>query len=274
MQALGYVEGQNITIDRRSAEGNFERFPELFRELVSREVEVIVTVSNALTHAARKVTQTVPIVVTSISNPVEEGLAQSLARPGRNVTGLTVDTGPPGLGGKRLQLLKQLVPRAKRVALLTTGDTSRDTENAVAVSVIAKLAVDLTVARASPTRYGPAFDSILRERPDALLVASTAANFANRRLIAEFAAKSRLPSMYPNREFVEAGGLIAYGVELPELARRAAKYVDLILRGEKPADLPIQQPTKFELVINRKTAREMGLKIPANMLLQADQVLE
>jgi putative ABC transport system substrate-binding protein len=270
MRALGYVEGQNITIERRSAEGQFDRFPDIFRELVADKVDVIVTVSNPLTHAARKVTQTVPIVVTSISSPVEEGFAQSLARPGRNITGLSIDSGP-GLDGKRLQLLKELLPKLSRVALLTAIGSSEAEE---AKAVASKFGLRLVFARHTPTQYGQAFDLIIRERPDALLVVSSAQNYANRHMIIEFATNNRIPTIYPNREFVDAGGLISYGVEVAELARRAAKYVDLILKGEAPGNLPIQQPTKFELAVNRKTAKSLGLTIPTSLLLQADQIVE
>ena len=273
IRALGYVEGQNLILERRSAEGKVERLPEIFRELVANKVDVIVTVTNTLTRAARDVTQTVPIVMTTSSNPVEAGLVQSLARPGGNITGLTLDAGPE-IVGKRLQLLKELLPGISRVALLGFEENLEAEGKQSAEAAASKLGLRLLFLRPTPTQYVDAFQLITQEHPGALMVPPNGPNFANRRLIVDFAAKNRLPAMYPNREFVDVGGLIAYGMSSTELFRRAAQYVDRILKGANPADLPIERPTKFELVINLKAARILGLTIPRSLLLQADHIIE
>ena len=273
MRRLGYVEGQNVILERRSAEGKFERFPEIFRELVAGKVDVIVTVSNALTRAAKVVTQTVPIVMVAGLNPVEAGLVDSLARPGGNVTGLAADAGPE-LPGKRLQLMTELIPRLSRVALLISEDSTDRGQKDIAQSAASKLGLKLLHVKHTPTQYGEAFVIIARERPSGLLVGQSAANFANRQLIVEFAAKAGIPAMYANREFAEIGGLISYGADVASLCRDAARYVDRILKGERPASLPIERPTKFELVINLKTAKSLRLTVPQSLLLQADQIIE
>jgi putative ABC transport system substrate-binding protein len=271
MRALGYVEGQNIILERLSAEGKFERFPEIFRNLVSNKVDVIVTTTNSLAQAAKDVTQTVPIVMSSSTNPVTGGLVQSLARPGGNVTGLSLDAGPEIIG-KRLQLLKELVPSISRVAVLTYG---LDFEEKQSLEVAAsKLGLRLLYAWHTPGQYADAFALIGREHPDALLVPPSGPNFANRRLIVDFAATSRLPTMFSYRESVDAGGLIAYGSDLTDLARRAAHYVDRILKGANPADLPVERASKFELGINLKTAKALRLTIPPSLRQQADYIIE
>jgi putative ABC transport system substrate-binding protein len=272
LHALGYVQGQNLVLEPRSAEGKFERFPEIIRELVSIKVDVIVTVANPMTQAARDVTRTVPIVMAYSVSPVEHGVVQSLNRPGGNVTGLTMNVGSE-IPGKQLQLLKELLPRISRVAFLHSKEQEAEgVQNGGAAA--AKLGITLLRAEHTPTDYTNAFALIVREHPDALLVGASAVNVANRHLIVEFAAQSRLPAMYPTREFVDAGGLISYGVDFHDLFRRAAGYVDRILRGAAPSDLPVEQPTKFDLVINVKTAMALGLAIPDKLLALADEVIE
>jgi putative tryptophan/tyrosine transport system substrate-binding protein len=273
LRALGYVEGRNLILERRSAEGRLERFAPIVAELVSLNVDVIVVSSTPLAHRAREVTAAVPIVLGVSTDPVGSGLAQSLARPGGNVTGLTADVGPE-IQGKRLELLKGAVPRASRVAFLGTKklwDVVYETSIKAGAQA---LGLTVFLAEHTPTEYTGAFTLISRERPDALLVAPSSENYAQRRLIVDFATSNRLPSIHAFREAVEVGGLMSYGVNVADLFRRAAGYVDKILRGAKPADLPVEQPTEFELVINLKTARTLGLTIPQSVLQRADQVLE
>ena len=273
LRELGYVQGKNLVLNIRSAEGRGDRFPELARELVRLKADVILSSSNAALKAARDVTQTVPIVMVGGSSPVEEGLVQSLARPGGNVTGLTVDAGPE-LGAKRLELLKEMLPKASRVAVLVSkGDRVARWELSTQAAATV-LGVGLLLAEHIVSDYADTFALIARERPHAVLVPEGTANWQNRRLIVEFTAKSRLPAVYPWREFVDGGGLMSYGVDLSDLFRRAASYVDRILRGANPAEMPVERPTKFELVINLKTAKALGLTIPPSLLLRADQIIE
>jgi putative ABC transport system substrate-binding protein len=273
LRSLGYVEGQNLVFERRSAEGKFERFTEIVAELVRLKTDVIVTVSTPLAQAAKQVTTTVPIVVVRSVSPVEAGLVASLGRPGGNITGLTTNTGPE-IEGKRLELLKDALPKISRVAYLRM---KTDWEGPLGESVKAAakaLNVTLLHAQHTPNEYADAFAVIARQRPDALLVTDSPPAYAHRHLIVEFTVKNRLPGMYPWREPVEAGGLMSYGVSISDLFRRAAGYVDKILKGAKPADLPIEQPTKFELVINLKTAKALGLTIPQSVLIRADEVIQ
>ena len=273
LRSLGYVEGQNLVFERRSAEGKFERFTEIVAELVRLKTDVIVTVTNPLAQAAKQVTTTVPIVMVASVSPVETGLVASLARPGGNITGLTSNTGPE-IEGKRLELLRDALPKISRVAYFGMK-TDWEGPSGESVKAAAKaLNVTLIQAEHTPNVYAGAFAVIARQRPDALFVAFSGPAFAHRHLIVEFAIKNRLPGTYARREFVEAGGLMSYGVSSPDLFRRAATYVDKILKGAKPADLPIEQPTKFELVINLKTAKAMGLTIPQSVLIRADEVIQ
>ena len=273
LSELGYVQGKNLVLHIRSAEGRGDRFPELAREMVHLKADVILSSSNAALKAARDVTQTVPIVMVGGSSPVEEGLVQSLARPGGNITGLTVDAGPE-LSAKRLELLKEMLPKASKVAVLASkGDRVAQWE--LSTRAAAKVSgVRLLVAEHAVSDYADAFALIAGERPDAVLVPEGTANWQNRRLIVEFTATSRLPAIYPWREFVDAGGLMSYGVDLSDLFRRAAGYVDRILRGAKPAEMPVERPIKFEFVINLKTAKTLGLTIAPSLLARADQVIE
>src|SRR5262245_42399493 len=241
LRELGYVEGSNLALERRSAEGQYERFAQIVRELVLLEVDVIVTITNAMTHAAREATRTIPIVMSVGSNPVAEGLVQSLARPGGNITGLTLDPGHD-IVAKRIQLLKEIVPTMSRLVLLQSEAEPLAEREEIAMIAGQQLGVKMLIAEATPTDYTYAFALIEREKPDGLLVGLGAGNYSNRATIVEFAARNRLPAMYAFREDVTAGGLAAYGVDVIDLFRRAAGYVDKILKGADPAGLPVEQP--------------------------------
>ena len=273
LRALGYAEGRNLILERRSAEGTFERFAPIVAELVSLNVDVIVVSSTPLAQRAREVTTAVPIVLGVSTDPVGSGLAQSLARPGGNVTGLTSDVGPE-IQGKRLELLKGAVPRASRVAFLGTKKLWDVVYEKSIKAGAQALGLTVFLAEHTPTDYTGAFTLISRERPDALFVANSSENFAQRQLIVDFATSKRLPNIHAFMESVEDGGLMSYGVNIADLFRRAGGFVDKILKGAKPGDLPIEQPTKFELVINLKTAKALGLTIPPSLLQRADQVIE
>jgi putative ABC transport system substrate-binding protein len=272
LRDLGYVEGRNLILERRSAEGKFERFPDIIRELISAKMDVIVTLANAATRAAKELTQTVPIVMVAGVNPVEAGLVQSLARPGGNITGLTVDTGPE-IVGKRLQLLKALLPRNARVAFLASREEV-EADGKQITEAATKLGLKLLFAEHSPTQYAEAFAHVSRERADAMQVAQSAQNFGHRQEIVDFAARNRLPTIYPNREYADIGGLIAYGVEIAEVSRRTVQYIDRILKGANPASLPVERPNKFALVINLGTAKTLGLTIPPLLIQQADELIK
>jgi putative ABC transport system substrate-binding protein len=272
LAALGHVEGSNLMLEWRSAEGRYERVPQIIRELLSMNVDVIVTGTSSLTHAAKEVTQTVPIVMIG-ATPVERGVVQSLARPGGNVTGLTIDIDLE-IFAKRLELLKELLPGIARVAFLWPGRKLQAAEPQIVAAAASALGVKLVLAEFTDTDFADAFALIARERPDALFVSHGAATLASRHLIAEFAAEHRLPAMYSFREAVEVGGLMAYGVDLADLFRRAAGYVDRILKGAKPTELPVERPTKFQLVINLKTAKALVLTVPDTLLARADEVIE
>ncbi len=273
LRELGYREGQNLVVEYRSAEGRYERLLDLAAELVRLDVDVIVAGGTPAPIAARRATSTIPIVITNHGDPVGSGLVASLARPGGNVTGLSIVT--PELFGKHLQLLKEAVPRISRVAVLSNpsnpihGRMSREAE-AAARSVDVQLRI--LEARA-PSDLARAFSAMTRQKAGALIILGDAMFFEQRRRIAESALGSRLPAMAAQREFAEAGSLMAYGANLRENVRRAATYVDKILKGAKPADLPVEQPTKFELVVNLRTAKALGLTIPPSVLLRADEVI-
>jgi putative tryptophan/tyrosine transport system substrate-binding protein len=274
LRDMGYVEGQNLILERRSAEGRFDRIDEIAAELVSRNPDVIVTGGgNMLAQALQRVTKSVPIVMPDSDDPVAAGLVESLARPGGNITGFTGDTGPE-FEGKRLELLKEAFPEAIRVAYLALKEVwespaGRDVQDAART-----LGVTLIYAEHTPDRYDDAFALMIRDRANALLVARHPENYVNRQLIADFAAKQRMPSMTPYRDSVIAGGLMSYGVSATELFRRAAGLVDKILKGAKPADIPIERPTKLELVVNLKTAKALELTISNSILARADEVIE
>lgn len=271
LRELGWVEAQSIQFERRSDEGQPDRRHRIFEELV-RLRDVVVTLSSPMAEAALDATRTIPIVMVTMAAPVEKGLATSLARPGGNLTGLSVDVGAE-IYAKRLQLLKEAVPRIGRVAVLTTTLRPffwREIEAAAR-------ALGLTLAPAvagARDQFERAFVAASRDRADALFVHDHLLSVVHDRLIVRLAARHRLPAVYPGRSFVESGGLIAYGLDMLDNFRRAATYVDKVLRGAKPGDLPIEQPTKFELLINLKTATALGLRLPQSLLLRADQVFE
>jgi putative ABC transport system substrate-binding protein len=276
LRELGYIEGQNIAIEYRYAEGKLNRYPEVAADLVRLKVDIIVVAGGSgVIRAARNATNTIPIVMTGAGDVVEAGLVESLARPGGNVTGFT-NLGRE-LGGKRLELLKEAVPKLARVAVLynqaTTG-TAREVKEDLPV---AARALGLTI-HPWVVRDADGFDKVFaamgKQRPDGLYVAVGPLMRNNGKRIASFALKSRLPSTYVNREYVDAGGLMYYGADQADSYRRVAYYVDRILKGAKPADLPVEQPKKFELVINLKTAKQIGLTIPPNVLARADKVIK
>jgi putative ABC transport system substrate-binding protein len=278
LRELGYVEGRNLLVEYRDAEGKTERFPALAAELVSLKCDVIVTTGGTLAaQAAKQATTTLPIVFASVGDAVAEGLVTSLARPGGNVTGLTVAA--TELVSKSLEVIKQAVPGVKRVAILFKPDAMPDSakkERLKAADVAARalgLRLQIVEARGAED-FDRAFSDMTRARADALAVPATQVFNLERRRLVNLAAKNRLPAVYPNRDFVDAGGLMSYGPNLADMARRAASYVDKILKGAKPADLPVEQPTRFELVINLKTAKALGLTIPPSVLGRADEVIQ
>ena len=271
----GYVEGQNVTFEYRYARGKPDLFPELAADLVRISVDVIVVGPGPAALAARKATTTIPIVFATVVDPVAAGLVASLARPGGNVTGLSWFAGPE-IAGKALELLKEAAPKVTRVALLWNPANPSHPVFLKEAEVAARalgLRLQVFEARAADALEG-AFSAMSRERTGALFVLVDAMFFANRTRIADLAANHRLPAIYGLREHVDAGGLMAYAPRLADNYRRAGIYVGKILKGAKPADLPVEQPTKFELVINLKTARALGLTIPQSLLLRADRVIE
>jgi putative ABC transport system substrate-binding protein len=277
LRDLGYVEGRNLVIDYRNAEGKPERLPALAAELVALKVDVIVAASIRPALAAKQATRSIPIVFAASADPVTSGLVTSLAQPGGNVTGLSF-LGPE-LVGKQVELLKQAVPGVSRVAVLWQPDflgehTEKDMRTEAEVAGRA-LGVRVQVVEArGPADFDRAFSDMTRERAGALTVLGSTMFLSERRRLVDLAAKNRLPTVYPYREFVDVGGLMAYGANLADMYRRAATYVDKILKGAKPGDLPVEQPTKFELVINLKTAKALGLTIPQSVLGRADEVIQ
>ena len=277
LRDLGYVEGRNLVIEYRDAEGKTERLPALAAELVALKVDVIVAPNTVAALAAKHVTRTLPIVVAVAADPVASGLVTSLARPGGNVTGLSILASE--LVGKCLELLAQAVPAASRVAVLwTPGVLGERTDQDMLKGAEAAgraLGVRLQFVEArGPADFDRAFSDMARTRAGALTVLASHVFVNERRRLVDLAAKHRLPAVYPWREFVEAGGLMAYGPSIADLYRRAATHVDKILKGTKPADLPVEQPTKFELAINLKAAKALGLTVPPSLLQRADQVIE
>jgi putative tryptophan/tyrosine transport system substrate-binding protein len=277
LRDLGYVEGRNVVIEYRDAEGKLERFPALAAELVALKVDVIVAGNVPQAMAAMHATSTLPIVFAAAADPVASGLVTSLARPGGNVTGLSLMF--PELVAKWLELLKQAVPGASRVALLwQPGVIGERTERDILMEAEAAaraLGVRLQVVEVrGPDDFDRAFSDITKARTDALAVMSTPTFFGERRRLLDLAAKNRLPTAFAYREYLDAGGLIAYGPNVADLYRRTATYVDKILKGAKPAYLPVEQPTKFELVINLKTAKALGLTVSDKLIALADEVIE
>jgi putative ABC transport system substrate-binding protein len=273
LRELGYVEGQNILVEGRFYGDQTERLPALAAELVRLNVDVIVAGASPAPEAAQRATSTIPVVMATHSDPVGSGLAVSLAKPGKNVTG--VSTLAPELVGKRLQLLKEAVPGISRVAMLWNPTvTSQALELREAEVAARSLKVQLQVLEArAPSDFAGAFSAMTKVRASGVIILTSSMFYAERTRIAELAAQSRVPAIYSPREFAEAGGLMAYGINIHESFRRAATYVDKILKGAKPADLPIEQATKFELVINLKTAKALGLTIPPSLLGRADEVI-
>ena len=272
-----YVDGRSVVIEYRDAEGKYDRLPARAAELVALKVDVIVAADTPAALAAKQATRTLPIVFIGAGDPVTIGLVTSLARPGGNVTGLSLLA--PELVGKRLELLKQAVPGVGRVAALWqpgfVGErTEKDMLKEVEVTARA-LGVRLQFVEArGPADFDRAFSDMTRARADALTVLGSAMFANERRRVVDLAAKNRLPGVYGFREYVDAGGLMAYGPNVADLFQRAATYADKILKGAKPGDLPVEQPTKFELVLNLKTAKALGLTIPQSVLVRADQVIE
>jgi len=274
LRELGHVEGKSILIEYRSAGGNPELLPDLAEELVRLKVDVILTVGPLAAKAAKEATTTIPIVVAAAPDPVGTGLVASLARPGGNVTGLTLTA--PELSAKRLQLLKEVAPRAARVAVLWNPEGPGALLELNATQAVAPaLGITLQALEVrNPEELFRVFETLSRRRPDALTMFMEPRTATYRQLVAEFAIKHRLPTMFGWAEFVTAGGLISYSPTMVELFRRAAVYVDKILKGARPSDLPIEQPTKFELVVNLRTAKAVGLTIPQSILLRAERVIE
>jgi len=271
---VGYVLGQSLVIDERYASGKDDLLPDLAAELVRRKPDLIVTVGDQATAAAGKATRDIPIVMAASTDPVGSGLVASLARPGGNITGLT--TLSPELGGKRLELLKQVVPSVSRIAVLwNANNRGKAAELRELKTAAHRLAITVwSVEIRGEADFERAFRMISRERTDALLTLREPVISGHRRQIVQFAVRNRLPDMHVGSEWADGGGLMAYGPSVREIFRRSAVYVDKILRGTKPADLPIEQPTTFELVINVKTAKMLGLTIPTAILQRADRVIE
>jgi putative ABC transport system substrate-binding protein len=277
LRELGYVEGRNLAIEYRDAEGKPERLPALAAELVSLNVDVIVAGSTIAALAAKQATKTLPIVFAAAGDPVTSGLIASLARPGGNVTGLSLLA--PELIGKRLELLNQIVPRGSLIAVLWQPNVygERLDKDMVEEAEVAARALGLRlqfVEARAPSDIDRAFSDMTRARAGALTVLPSGMFIGERQRLVGLAAENQLPAVYQSRDSVDAGGLMSYGPNFADLFRRAATYVDKILKGSKSADLPVEQPTKFELVINLKTAKALGLNIPPTLLAQADEVIE
>jgi len=276
LRDLGWVEGQNLVIEYRFAQGQLDRLSALADELVRLDPHLIAASPTPAALAAKNATRTIPIVGISFDNPVQHGLVESLARPGGNVTGLAYSVGPE-IFGKDLVLLRELIPEVRQVAVLSNPATGLN--HALMISNVATaaqtLGVELFFVEArGPEAFEGAFAAMVERRVGALFVFTDPMFSTHRTLLADLAIRNRLPAMYTNRPLVEAGGLMSYGPSFPEIWRRAASYVDKILKGTDPANLPVEQPTKFELVINSKTARALGLHIPQSLLARADEVIE
>jgi putative ABC transport system substrate-binding protein len=275
IRRLGYVEGQNLIVERYSADGHHERYADLAREIVTRNPDLIVTGTNPVVIAFRAVTSAIPVVAFML-DPLKAGLVTSLARPGGNLTGITLDAGIE-IWGKRLELLKEAIPSTAKAAFLgmrdgwegSFGQALRDAGSQLGISLISMIPQTGT-----PSEIERVFAAMGQQRPDAVLVSGEGDLYAHRQLIVELAEKNRLPTMCPYRDYVDAGGLMAYTVDLAELLRRMAGDVHQILNGAKPGDIPIYQPTKFELLINLKTAKTLGLILPPALLSRADEMID
>jgi putative ABC transport system substrate-binding protein len=278
LRDLGFVEGRNLVIEYRSAEGKFERFPALAAELVALKVDVIVAVNPRAALAAKQATRTLPVVFVGVGDPVTDGLVTSLARPGGHVTGVSLSAGPQTVG-KRLELLTQVVPGVSRVAVLWQpgGVPERTEKSILKEGNVAARALGVRpqlFETRGPEDFGKAFSDMTKARAGAPTVLPSTMFFNERSRLVDLATRHRLPAVYFVREFADATGLMSYGPDVADGYRRAATYVDRILKGSKPADLPVEQPTKFELVINLKTAKALGLTIPPSLLLRADHLIE
>jgi putative tryptophan/tyrosine transport system substrate-binding protein len=274
LREYGYVDGENVVIDARWAEGKAERFPELLAELVKLKPDVIVVASTLGAVAAKKSIASIPVVFVGVSGPLDKGLVASLARPGGNMTGISRVFGE-GLLGKGLQLLKEMVPGASRIAILwnAAGEVEpRLVEAQAAVRTLGMTSLPIDVRE--PSGLADAFARMRQQKADAMMVVADPMTLRNRETIVKLAAANRMPAVYEFAEFARAGGLIAYSASAPANFQRAALYVDKILKGAKPADLSVEQPTKFDLVINLKTAKALGLTIPQSLLLRADEVIQ
>jgi putative ABC transport system substrate-binding protein len=275
LRELGYVEGQNITIEWRFAHGKTDAVPALAGDLVRLKVDAIVTAGGTVNvQAAKNATTTIPIVFTNSNDPIAAGFVASLAHPGGNITGTANLT--PELSGKHVELLKEIIPKATRIAVLANKAATGRGSNMKEVEIAARSAgIQLQVlAVAGPDEFESAFEDAKKKRADALIVLPSPFLGANRKQIVDHAAKIRIPAIYPNADWVTAGGLVSYGPKFSEMYRRAAFYVDKILKGTKPTDLPVEQPMKFEFIINLKAAKQIGLTIPPNMLARADRVIK
>jgi len=273
LRELKYVEGKNIVIEERYAEGKPERLPALAAEIVSLKVDIIVTGGSTPTRAAKEATKTIPIIMANEGDPVGNGFVASLAHPGGNITGLSNLT--PEISGKRLELLKEIVPKLSRVAVLGTS-IEPETAQALKETEIAARAFRVKLQYLDvldPKDIETAFRAVSKGRAEAILVLASAVLNSRRTQVVDLAAKNRLPAIYPQSEYVEDGGLVSYGTNIPELWRRAATYVDKILKGRTPADLPVEQPMKFEFVVNLNAAKQIGLTIPPNVLVRAQKVI-
>jgi len=276
LRELGYVEGKNVLIEYKWAEGRFERMPEMAEELVRLKVDIIIAPNSAIARAAKKATSTIPIVMANAGNPFGEGLVANLAHPGGNVTGLTNLS--QELSGKRLELLKQIFPTLVRAAVLSTppgrGQERRDVKELLAAATFLKLQLQILEVRIDD-EFEKAFEDAAKARATALVVTSEPSGLLlrNRKQIVELSSKNRLPAIYPQLIYVNIGGLMSYAANELEMYRRAATYVDKILKGAKPAELPVEQPTKFEFIINLKAAKQIDLPFPPNVLALADKVI-
>jgi putative ABC transport system substrate-binding protein len=273
LRDFGYVEGRNIVIESRYAEGKLDRLPALAAELVRLKVDIIVTAGGQATRAAKEATPTIPIVMTNDPDPVGSGFVASLARPGGNITGLS--TVAPELSGKRLELLREVLPKLSRVAIVGTSTQPGHAQAIKELELAAKsFNVQIQYLDVLDKPIETAFRAAAKARADGILTLTSPILTSQRGQLADLAVKNRIPAIYNDIQFVEAGGLIFYGVSFLDLDRRAATYVDKILKGAKPADLPVEQPTKFEFVVNLKAAKQMGLTIPPNVLARADKVIK
>ena len=274
LRDLGYVEGRDIVIEYRWAEGDYERFPALVAELIAANVDVIVTAGTPAALAVKKATNTVPLVMVAVGDPVGTGIVPNLARPGGNITGLSSIA--PDLEGKRLGLLREVVPNLSHVAFFLNPANAFHSVSIQQARVAAQsLGITLQPLEVDKSeQLDTAFASIVKEKPDALLILADRVFLHNRGRMMEFATQQRLPSVNAYRELVEAGGLMSYGPSYEDMHRRAAVYVDKILKGARPADLPVEQPTKFTLLVNLKAAKALGLTVPASLLARADEVME